>query len=433
MTTTIIIFLITYFFIATEKIDKTVAALLGASAVIFLHTAPYEDLLSKIDFNVIFLLMGMMITVGILSITGIFEWVAIMLAQKARGNGIIITLFFIVITAFFSAFLDNVTTIILVVPITILITQILNIPTAPLLVLEAIFSNIGGTATLIGDPPNILIASQTNLSFKDFIVNLAPVVVVIITIALALVFLLMQKIFHVNPILKKRIMKAEAKLAIVEPQMLVKALIVFGFILVGFFISHVIHIDASIISLAGALVMVLVTQMDFHQVLKFVEWNAILFFIGLFMLIGSMETNGVFDILGHHMLTATNGNLMLTAFAVLWSSAIISSIVDNIPLVIAMIPLLKTVIPVFAAQMGIEGNEILVQQQVSNPLFWSLALGACLGGNGTLVGASANVVVSQIAKRNNLKISFGYFSKYGIPFMLLSLVISTVYIWLRFF
>lgn len=429
------IFVITYIFIATEKIDKTAAALLGAAAVIFTHKVSYDELLTKIDLNVIFLLMGMMVIVGILSLTGVFEWVAIKLAQTARGNGIIITSFFLIVTAIFSAFLDNVTTIILMAPITILICQILNIPTVPLLILEALFSNIGGTATLVGDPPNIIIASQTNLSFNQFIVNLGPVVLIIIATTLAIILFFFKEKFKVNDILKKQIMKAEPKKAIVEQKMLKKSLFVFSLVLLGFFSSHHLHIEPGVVALAGALIMVLVTGVDLHEILKTVEWNAILFFVGLFMLIGALEIVGIFEILGHKLIELTGGSLLITAIAILWFSALLSAIVDNIPLVISMIPLIRIVIPVFANNMGYTGveHETTVRLLIAEPLYWSLALGACLGGNGSLIGASANVIVAQLARKNSYKLTFWEFSKYGFPIMLISLIISSVYIKLRYF
>lgn len=432
----LIIFFITYIFIASEKVDKTIAALLGAAAVIFTHSVhhvAYEALLEKIDINVIFLLIGMMVIVSVLSLTGIFEWVAVKLAQAAKGNGIVITLLFLIITAVFSAFLDNVTTIILMAPITILIAQILNIPATPLLILEAVFSNIGGTATLVGDPPNILIASQTGLNFNQFIVNLGPVVLVIIGVALFIVTVVMRKKFSVSSTLRSQIMRAEPDKAIIEPRILKRSLVVFGLVLTGFFASHSIGVDAGVVALAGAVLMVLVTKVDLHEMLKSVEWNAILFFIGLFMLIGALEVVGVFEILGEKLVLYTKGDLFLTAMAILWVSAIFSAIVDNIPLVIAMIPLIKSLIPVFASNMGLEGNDAAIAEQIANPLYWSLALGACLGGNGSLIGASANVIVAQVARKNKYRLTFMDFTKYGFPMMLVSLLISTVYVRMRYF
>ena len=433
MTIVIIIFAITYFFIATEKIDKTIAALLGAIAVIFCHAAPFEELLGKIDLNVIALLAGMMMIVNILATTGVFEWIAITIARKSKANALVIFIAFMLVTAVLSAFLDNVTTVILIAPITILIAQILEIPAIPILILEAVFSNIGGTATLVGDPPNILIGSRCGLTFNDFIVNLSPVVMVILVVSLVFLCLFMSKVFKSSSRAIERIRKTKPDKAIIEPARLKKALIIFGLVLVGFFCSHLIHVEAGIIALAGGLTMAVVCRMDIHHILEKVEWTTILFFAGLFMLIGSLEINGVFIHLGNGIVSITQGHFLFTVIVVLWFSAIFSAIVDNVPLVIAMIPLINSMIPVFAKQMGIEGSEELIRTQVQEPLLWALALGACLGGNGTIVGASANVVIVQIAHRNKYKISFWEFLKYGFPMMLLSLVISTIYLYVRYF
>lgn len=427
------IFLVTYFFIATEKIDKTIAVFLGSAAVVATQQVPYPQLLEKVDLNVLFLLIGMMIIVNILSLTGVFEWVAVTLAQKARGNGIKIVVWFLLVTAVFSAFLDNVTTIILMAPITILISQMLKIPATPILILEAIFANIGGAATLIGDPPNILIASKTGLNFMQFINNLGPAIVVILVVVMGIVILFLRKRFVVSRVLREQIMRAQPERAIVEPKMLRQALCVFTFTLLGFFFGHVIHVDAGIVALCGALIMVLVTKVDLHEMLKSVEWNTILFFVGLFMLIGALELSGVFEILGDQLILLTKGNLLWTALAILWFSAVLSALVDNIPLVIAMLPLIQNLVGVFAVQMGLEGNPEEIGRVIAEPLYWSLALGACLGGNGTLIGASVNVVVAQIARRNKYSLSFWDFTRYGLPIMFVSLLISTVYIRIRYF
>ena len=428
-----IIFTITYFFIATEKIDKTIAALLGAIAVIFCHAAPFDELLNKIDLNVIALLAGMMMIVNILATTGVFEWIAITIARKSKANALLIFISFMLVTAVLSAFLDNVTTVILIAPITILIAQILEIPAIPILILEAVFSNIGGTATLVGDPPNILIGSRCGLSFNDFIINLSPVVMVILVVSLIILCLIMKKHLKSSSRALDRVRKTKPEKAIIEPGRLKKALVIFALVLAGFFCSHLIHIEPGIIALAGGLTMAVVCRMDIHHILEKVEWTTILFFAGLFMLIGALEVNGIFELLGSGIIALTQGNLLFTVIVVLWFSAIFSAIVDNVPLVIAMIPLINSMIPVFAKQMGIEGSEELIRTQVQDPLLWSLALGACLGGNGTIVGASANVVIVQIARRNKYNISFWEFLKYGFPMMLLSLIISTIYLYGRYF
>ncbi len=428
----ILVFLVAYFFIATEIIDKTIAALIGAGLMIGLHFIGYEEALHAIDMNVLFLLIGMMIVVNTLTDTGVFEWLAIKLARLAKGNGLVLTVFFMLLTAVLSAFLDNVTTVILMAPITILLCQLLEIPAVPILIMEAVFSNIGGTATLVGDPPNILIGSQTHLSFNDFLINLSPPVLVMIVVLIGVMVLMFRKTIKTTEQTRKRIEQSRPDKAILQPVVLKKALIVFGLILAGFFGGRVLGIEPGIIALAGSMVMVLVCKKDIHHSLVHVEWNTILFFAGLFMMISALEHHHVFEAMGEFILHICGGNLMATALTILWFSAIASAIIDNIPLVMAMIPLVKGIIPVFAQHMGID-DPMLIQAQIAEPLLWALALGACLGGNGTLVGASANVVIAQVASRNNCPITFWSFTKYGFPFMIVSLLIAHAYLYLRFF
>lgn len=433
MWTTVAIFAITYIFIATEKVDKTIAAMLGAAAVIFAGQIGYHEALATIDINVLYLLVGMMIIVHILATTGVFEWVAVTVAQVSRGRAVPLLLVLLTVTAVLSAFLDNVTTIILMAPITILITQILEVPTVMFLILEAVFSNIGGTATLIGDPPNVLIGSATHLEFNEFMLNLGPVVIVIMAVTLPLVLMVMRRYLTVSPEARERIMQADPRRAITHPRRLTVALVIFAAVLIGFFVSHSIGIDPGLIAIAGAFLMTLACKMNTHEVLSDVEWGTIFFFLGLFMLIGSLEHVGVFEELGSQMLKLTSGNLFLTCIAIMWFAAIFSALVDNIPLVMAMIPLIKSIIPVFLAAAGLEADSPEARTLVMDPLYWSLALGACLGGNGSLIGASANVVVAQVARKNRYKLSFWDFSKYGLPIMILSLVISSFYVWARYF
>lgn len=429
----LVIFGITYILIASEKVDKTVAAVLGATAAIAGHFVDYEAALHHVDLNVIFLLMGMMMIVNIMSTTGIFEWLATSIARKARGNGVVIFVMFLVATAVVSAFLDNVTTVILIAPITILVCQVLEIPVVPLLILEAIFSNIGGTATLVGDPPNVLIGSQGRIPFNDFIIHLTPVVLVIGVVVLGLTLLLMGKKMKVSPNARDRIMKTEPKLAILKPRQMYVSLFVFFLVLLGFFLGHALKIEPGIVALAGGVLMALLCRVELHRVLGKVEWNTILFFIGLFMLVGALQEDGLFEWLGRQIIHLTEGNLFLTVIVILWVSAFASAVVDNIPLVIAMIPLIRSIIPSYAEQMHIVGQPEMIQSLVAYPLFWALALGACLGGNGTLVGASANVVISQIARKNHYPLTFRKFTAMGLPVMVLSLILSSVYLWLRYF
>ena len=428
----LVLFGFTYILIASEIVDKTIAACMGAAAVIGLHFIPYTTALQHVDLNVIFLLVGMMIIVNIMGKTGLFEWLAVVIARKANGNGTVIIIMFLLITALFSSLLDNVTTIILIAPITILITQILELPTVPVLVLESIFSNIGGTATLVGDPPNVLIGSSTGLSFNQFLVNLAPIVVIILLVSLVVLFKLIRKRSVVRSAARERIMKAEPALAITDRKRLFLSLGVFSLVLAGFFLGRVLDIEPGIVALAGALLMALVCRVDIHSIMEKVEWSTIFFFIGLFILVGALQENGVFLLLGDKLINVFEGNLLLTMLAILWVSALASGIVDNIPLVIALIPLIQSIIPSFAQTLGLEAHPELVRSTIAEPLFWSLALGACLGGNGSLIGASANVVVAQIARKNRYHFSFWSFTRLGFPMMLLSLVLSSVYMYIRY-
>ena len=428
----IVIFVLAYIAIASEKIDKTIAAMLGAGLMVVFKVAGFNDMLGKVDLNVLGLLVGMMIIVNIMATTGVFEYLAVQIARQTKGNGVLVTVEFLLATAIVSAFMDNVTTVILMAPVTILITQLLGLPTVPVLILEALFSNIGGTATLVGDPPNILIGASCNLSFNDFIINLAPVVLLIMAVCLGAVVLLMRKKLQSNPDSVVQVQLTQPRRAILDPARLKRSLIVFALVLLGFFTSRLIHLEPGLIAICGAFVMVPVCRLELAHMLEKVEWNTILFFCGLFMMVGALEIDGVFTLLGEHMVSLTRGNFALTMMIILWGSAILSAIIDNIPLVISMIPLINSIVPVFARQMGIEADTEAIRQQISEPLFWSLALGACLGGNGTLIGASANVVISQIAHKNNYKLSFKDFTCYGAPIMVLSVFISMVYLFLRY-
>ena len=426
------IFAAAYLFIASEKVDKTIAAMLGAGLMIALGVAGFNDMLGKIDLNVLGLLIGMMVLVNIMATAGVFEYLAVKIARQTKGNGVLVVMEFLLATAFISAFMDNVTTVILMAPVTILITQLLRLPTVPILIMEAIFSNIGGTATLIGDPPNILIGASCNLSFNDFLINLTPVVLIVMAVTLGVVLLQMRKNLRTAPSAVAQVRLTEPKLAILEPARLSRSMWVFAFVLLGFFTSRLTGLEPGIIAICGAFVMALVCKIELSHMLEKVEWNTILFFSGLFMMVGALEIDGVFNSLGQWMIHMTDGNFALTMMIILWGSAILSAVIDNIPLVISMIPLIQSIVPIFAGQMGIAGSEELITAQIREPLFWALALGACLGGNGTLIGASANVVVCQIARKNRYPVTFWQFTRYGFPLMILSVAICSVYLYFRY-
>ncbi len=425
------IFALAYILIATEKVEKAVAAILGAGVMAGCGVARVPAMLDKIDLNVLGLLIGMMIIVNIMASSGVFEWIAVVIARHSKGNGVLIVVEFMLATAFVSAFMDNVTTVILMAPVTILICQFLRLPVTPILILEAIFSNIGGTATLIGDPPNILIGASCNLSFNDFLFNLAPIVIGIALTLLAVVMLFLRKRLKTSPDVVRQVLMTDPARAILDPLRLKQSLVIFGFTLLGFFTTRLTGIDAGVIAMCGAFLMSLVCRAELSKMLEKVEWPTIMFFCGLFMMVGALEINGVFEKLGHAMLRLTDGNFGMTLMIILWSGAILSAVIDNIPLVIAMIPLIQSIIPSFATSMGYT-DAADISLHVSQPLFWALALGACLGGNGTLIGASANVVISQIARKNGYSMTFREFTLYGFPLMILSVGISSVYLYFRY-
>lgn len=422
MIASIVIFVLVYILLASEKVEKSVAAMLGASAVILGGLIDFDSAMHAIDLNVIFLLVGMMTCVAILAETGFFEWVAISVAKAMNGRPIPILVMLLTVTMVFSALLDNVTTIILLAPVTILITQLLELPTLPFLILEALASNIGGTATLIGDPPNIIIGSRAELTFNDFLYHLTPGVVVIAIIFVITALMMLKKQLHVTDQVRTRVTEACPKLAIRDAKKMKRSLVVFGLIFVGFFTHHHLGVPPGIVALAGMGLMLLACRTKSEKMLRHVEWDAILFFIGLFIIIGALEHNGVIDLLASGMLTLCGDNLLLTTMVVLWGSAFLSAVLDNIPFVIVMMPLIqKLLVDTGGSPTG------------DNPLFWALALGACLGGNGTIIGASANVVVSKIGERNGYHITFWHFMKWGFPFMIQSILIAMLYLWIRYF
>jgi Na+/H+ antiporter NhaD/arsenite permease-like protein len=423
MIATLAICAVTLALIVTERIDRAVAAMLGGTLVVVLGLVPYEEAVARIDLNVVFLLIGMMIMVAILAETGLFEWVAVSIARGARGNGLLLVVGLLFATATLSAVLDNVTTVVLIAPITILVAQILDLPVAPLLVLEAVFSNIGGTATLVGDPPNILIGSQAGLGFNDFLLHIAPVAILIGAAMAVMTTLRMRNALSTTAAARERILRADPARAILEPVLLRRGLAVFGLVMLAFVVSHPLGVEPGIVAIGGAMVMTLVCKRNITEGLEKVEWNTILFLIGLFMLVGAVEHSGAFEALGHALMDATDGSPLATTLAVLWLGGLLAALAGSLPVTMALLPLVQS----------IADQSVFAPGQDATPLFWALALGACLGGNGTLYAAAANVVVAQIGHRNGYPISFWSFLRVGLPVTLASLAISTVYLWLRYF
>lgn len=412
----IIIFLLVYVFIINEKIHRTVVALVGATLVIALGVVNQTQAVNSIDFNTIGLLVGMMIIVGITRQSGVFEYLAVKSAKLSGGQPLAIMVALSLVTAVCSALLDNVTTVLLIVPVTFAITDRLNVSPIPFLFAEIISSNIGGTATLIGDPPNIMIGSATGLGFMDFLANLALPSLVILVITVAIMVLIFRKELHAEEENIKSILDMEERELIKDWALLKRSLAILGLTIVGFLLHQSLNLESATVALLGAAFLMLVAREDPEESLLSVEWPTIFFFIGLFVIVGSLEATGVIELIAEKSLELTGGSLVKTSMLVLWLSGIGSAFVDNIPFVATMIPLLETV-------------ETLSNMPME-PLWWSLALGACLGGNGTLIGASANVIVAGLSERYGNPIKFMDFLKIGFPLMLLSLVLATVYVFL---
>jgi len=409
------IFLITYAVIVSEKIHRTVIALVGASLMALTKILGLEQIVEAIDFNTIGLLVGMMIIVGITKQTGIFEYLAIRAAKSSRGEPIKIIAALSLITAVLSAFLDNVTTVLLIVPVTFAIARQLELNPLPFLISEIIASNIGGTATLIGDPPNIMIGSATGLGFMDFVFNLTPVIIVVYILTIFFIQIIYRRQLVARSELKDNIMSINEKDEIKDQKLLNKCLTVLLITVLGFVLHQYVHLESSVIALSGASLLLLVTRSDPEHALHAVEWPVIFFFVGLFVVVGALEEVGVIEAMARWSLDVTGGNMIPTAMLILWLSAIASAFVDNIPFVATMIPLIQ--------DMGRLGGIADL-----NLLWWSLSLGACLGGNGTAIGASANVVVLGMAEKEGLHISFVNYMKIAFPLMLISIVVSTGYL-----
>lgn len=415
----VIVFIITYALIMSEIIHRSVVALAGAMVVLFAGIIGFEEAIGKIDWNTIGLLIGMMIIVGITRRSGVFEYLAIWSAKKAKGEPMRILVSLAIITAVASAFLDNVTTVLLVVPVTFSITKELNVSPIPYLITEIMASNIGGTATLIGDPPNIMISGPAGLSFMEFIYNLTPVAIVVFIVTILILRVIFRKDLITTDELKQNIMKFDEKAALKDVALMKKSLAVLAITIFGFTMHGALGIENSIIALAGATLLLLITRINPEEIFLTVEWPTIFFFVGLFTIVGSLEVTGVIAWIAEKAIELTGGELMATGLLILWLSAILSSFVDNIPFVATMIPMIL--------EMGPQGMQVFTDL---NPLWWSLALGACLGGNGTIIGAAANVIVSGLADKQGHHISFIGYMKVAFPLMILSIIISTGYLML---
>ena len=426
MTTYLVVaaFAAAYVLIATERIHRVAAALWGAAAMVLLGVADAKTAFfseeTGIDWNVIFLLLGMMVIVGVLRQTGIFEYLAIWSAKRAGGRPFAVMVMLVLITAVASALLDNVTTVLLVAPVTLLLCDRLGLNPVPFLIAEVMASNIGGAATLIGDPPNIIIASRSGLSFNDFIVHMAPIVVVLIAVFIGMCRVMFRSSFVFDADRAAAVMDLDEKEAIQDKGLLIRALVILGLVLVGFVLHSALHVEPSIVALMGAGAAVAVSGLEPSDYLGEVEWSTLVFFGGLFVMVGALVEVGVVAEVGRALTEAVGDRRLLASTAVLAGSAVLSGMVDNIPYVATVAPIIKDLV----------GTDPGMQQE---SLWWALALGADLGGNSTAVGASANVVVLGIAARNGHPISFWQFTRYGLMVTAVTVSTSWVYLWLRYF
>ncbi|MEZ5785733.1 MAG: ArsB/NhaD family transporter [Xanthobacteraceae bacterium] len=419
----------TYAAVISERVNRAVIALFGAGLMIVLGILTQEKAIQGIDFNTIGLLIGMMVIVAVSRRTGMFEYLAIRAAKLVKANPAAIMLMLQIVTAVVSAFLDNVTTVLLVVPVTLVICEHLGVKPYPFLVAQVFASNVGGTATLIGDPPNILIGSRVDLSFNDFIINLAPAIIVIQLIACGLFHVIWGRRFEATLRARAKVMAFKERSAIVDPSLLIKSLIVLACVIIGFVLSRQLRLEPATIALFGAATLLLLTCIGrsadeqtktVTKTFEEVEWITIFFFIGLFIVIYGVESTGLLAILANKLVAATGGDLRVTVFAILWASAVLSSIVDNIPFVATMIPLVKDMAPAFGGPEGLM------------PVWWALSLGACLGGNGTIIGASANLTVAGLAERAGIRFSFIEYMKIAYPVMLVTVALAMIYLELRY-
>jgi anion transporter len=419
------IFVVAYALIATEKIHRVKVALGGAVLMLLIGATDAEHAFfseeAGIDWNVIFLLLGMMLIVGVLKRTGVFEYIAIWSVKRARGKPFRVMVILTMVTAVASAMLDNVTTVLLIAPVTFLVCDRLNVPVAPYLIAEALASNIGGTATLVGDPPNIIIASRAGLSYADFLVHLAPLVVVLLVVFVGLCRVLFRSAFVYDETRVAQVMALNEREAIRDKRLLVVSLVVLTAVTLAFVLHTVLHLEPSVVALVGGLVLLALSRLDAEDVARDVEWPTLIFFAGLFVMVGALVETGAIGQLSTAAANAVEGRLELASVGLLWGSAAISAVVDNIPYV-------ATMSPVVADLVAAEGGG-----EQARSLWWALALGADLGGNATAVGASANVVVLGMAERAGHRITFWEFTKYGLVVAVVTIAIATPYVMLRYF
>jgi Na+/H+ antiporter NhaD/arsenite permease-like protein len=419
------VFLVTYLLIATERINKVKAALGGAAVIAAAGIAGSDDMFysheTGVDWNVIFLLLGMMVIVGVLRRTGVFEYTAIWAAKRAKGSALRVMILLALITAVASALLDNVTTVLLIAPVTLLVCERLGVNPVPFLIAEVFASNIGGAATLVGDPPNIIIASRAGLSFNDFLVHMAPLVLIVLAVFLALLPLIFRGSFAVRSDRAQEVMSLNEREAIRDVRLLIKCLVVLAVVFAVFLTHSITHIEPAVAALLGAAVLIVITGVEPEHYLDSVEWETLLFFAGLFILVGALVKTGVIGQIAQLAGQATGGNALPAAMGILMISALLSGVIDNIPYVATMSPVVADLTTTIAEPVAAQS------------MWWSLAMGADFGGNLTAVGASANVVMLGIAAREGHPISFWEFSRKGTIVTVLTIALAAPYVWLRYF
>ncbi len=411
------VFVVVMITIMTEKLHRSLAAITGAMIVLALHVMPFDAAMEHIDFNTLGVLLGMMLFVSVVKLSGVFEFLAIKCARLAKGDPWKIMLLFVLLTAVLSAFLDNVTTVLLIGPMTLTVCKLLDVNPIPFFMTEILASNIGGTATLIGDPPNIMIGSAAGYSFFDFILYDAPAVAIILVAILGVFYALYGRKMNVDDEHKARIMELDEHAQIKNRRLLKQSVVMTALVVVGFMAHGALGLESCIIALGAAGIIMLISGESIEEALSNVEWTTLSFFAGLFVIVGALAETGVIGMLANGLIDATGGNVFITMLVLLIGSAVISSFLDNIPFVATMIPILLA--------MESTGMDV-------TPLWWAVSLGACLGGNGTLIGASANVVLSDISKKRGYEITFAKFFKTGFPIMLLTILIAGVYLVVRF-
>ena len=412
-----IIFLVAIICIMTEKVHRTTAAILGMVLLLAFKVMTLDQAVSYIDFNTLGVLIGMMLFVGVIKHSGLFEYISIKAAKKVNGDPWRIMVMFVILTAICSAFLDNVTTVLLMGPMTITIARLLEVDPVPTLMAQIFASNIGGTATMIGDPPNIMIGSEAHLSFAAFLLNTGVPCVIILVVLFAMLKFFYGKDMHASDAAIHKVMLLDEKKAIADPKLMKQSIVMIVLVTIGFMFHDQFGYQTAFVALAAGGIMMLIGHVDIDEVVANVEWPTLLFFTGLFVLVGGLEKTGIISALAKLIMSATGGHVIATMLVLLWASALLSSILDNIPFVATLIP--------FIHALGAHGMD-------TQPLWWAISLGACLGGNGTLIGASANVVLSGIAGKHGYPISFQSYLKKGFPVMIMSIIVSMIWLLLRF-